>query len=326
MRFSGLRFKLWCVATIAILASLPAQAQDYPAKPVTFITPAAPGNSPDVVTRIVADRLTEIWKRQVVVLNRPGAGGLIAAQAAAGAEKDGYTLYMAQASTFTVLPIERKTPPDAAFVPIGMVGEQPIAVAVNKDVPVGNIAELIALAGKTPGGMLFGATNRGGQSHLTGELLRDRAKANITFVHAPAGNVTMNDVIAGRIPIMFEGLAGLAPGLQGGGMKLLAVASEKRLPNLPDLPTVDETVPGVVSSGWIVLMGPAGVPDSIIQKVNADLRKVVVMPDVVERFRALGTYTRDLAPAQTGEFIRGEERLWWPIVRQVSQQAAAPAR
>jgi len=312
------------VATAALSLSSPAQAQDYPTRPVTFITPAAAGNSPDVVTRIVSDRLTQIWKQQIVVLNRPGAGGMIAAQAAAGVEKDGYTLYMTQASTFTVLPIDQegKMPVNlqTAFTPIGMVGEQPIAVSVNKDIPAGTVAELIALANKTSGGMLFGATNRGGQSHLTGELFRDRSKANISFVHAAGASVSLNDVIAGRIPIMFEGLAGLAPGLQGGGLKLLGVASPKRLPNLPNLPTIDETVPGVNSSGWIVLMAPAGTPDAIIQKISTDLRKVVAMPEVIERFLPLGTYTRDLTPAQTGEFMRSEERLWWPIVRQVKAQ------
>jgi tripartite-type tricarboxylate transporter receptor subunit TctC len=327
MQVRPLRFSVSCaaaVAVVALLVHLPAHAQDYPSKPVTFITPAAAGNSPDVVTRVVADRLTQIWKQQIVVLNRPGAGGLIAAQAAAGVEKDGYSLYVSQASTFTVLPIEQegKLPVNlqTAFVPIGMVGEQPIAVSVNKDVPAGNVAELIALANKTPGGMLFGATNRGGQSHLTGELFRDRSKANISFVHAAGASVSLNDVIAGRIPIMFEGLAGLAPGIQGGGVRVLGVASRQRLPNLPDLPTIAETVPGVVSSGWIMLMAPAGVPEAIIAKVNADLRKVVAMPEVVERFQTLGTYTRDLTPAQTGEFIRSEERLWWPIVRQINQK------
>ncbi|MCC6779274.1 MAG: tripartite tricarboxylate transporter substrate binding protein [Hyphomicrobiales bacterium] len=303
---------------------LPAQAQDFPTKPVTFITPAAAGNSPDVVTRIVADRLAPIWKQQVVVLNRPGAGGLIAAQAAAAVEKDGYTLYASQASTFTVLPIEQegKLPVNlqTAFVPIAMIGEQPIAVSVNKDVPANTVAELIALANKTQGGMLFAATNRGGQSHLTGELFRERAKANISFVHAAGASVSLNDVIAGRIPIMFEGLAGQAPGVQGGGVRLLGVASRQRLPNLPNLPTIAETVPGVVSSGWIVLMAPAGTPEAIIQKVNADVRKIVQVPEVVERFQALGTYSRDLTPAETGEFIRGEEQLWWPIVRQVNQK------
>ena len=323
MRMRRSRFNLLCVLTIAMAASLPAQAQDYPSRPVTFITPAAAGNSPDVVTRVVADRLTQIWQQQIVVLNRPGAGGLIAAQAAAGVEKDGYSLYVAQASTFTVLPIDQegKMPVNlqTAFVPIGMVGEQPIALSVNKDVPAGTVAQLIALANKTPGGMLFGATNRGGQSHLTGELFRERAKANISFVHAAGAAVSLNDVIAGRIPIMFEGLAGLAPGIQGGGVKLLGVAARERLPNLPNLPAINETVPGVVSSGWIVLMAPAGTPESVVQKVNADLRKVVAMPEVMERFQTLGTYTRDLTPAQTGEFIRNEERLWWPIVRQVNQ-------
>jgi tripartite-type tricarboxylate transporter receptor subunit TctC len=329
MRLDRMRLNLSAAALAAAVAlsasPAQAQAQDYPNKPVTFITPAAAGNSPDVVTRIVADKLTQMWKQQIVVINRPGAGGLIAAQAAAADNiaKDGYTLYMTQASTFNVLPVmqEGKMPIDLhkAFVSVGMVGEQPIATAVNKDIPVKNIAELMKLANSTKEGMLFGATNRGGQAHLTGELFRDRSKANVSFVHAAGAAATLNDVIAGRIPIMFEGLAGLAPGIQGGGVRVLSVASHKRLPNLPDLPTTSETVPGVVSSGWIILMAPRGVPDAIIQKLNADLRKVVAMPDVIERFQTLGTYSRDLTPAQTDEFIRSEEKLWWPIVREVNK-------
>ena len=317
--------KLSCVAAFVLAASLPAQAQDFPTKPVTLITPAAAGNSPDVVTRIVADRLTQLWKQQVVVLNRPGAGGLIAAQAAAASniEKDGYTLYMTQASTFNVLPVQQgdKMPVDLhkAFVAVGMVGEQPIAMAVNKDVPVNNVAELIAFANKTQGGILFGATNRGGQSHLTGELFRTKSRANISFVHAAGAAQSLNDVIAGRIPLMFEGLAALRPGVENGSVRLLGVATPKRLPNLPNLPAINETVPGVVSSGWIVLMAPRGVPDAVIQKLNADLRKVVAIPEVVERFHVLGTYSRDLSPAQTDEFILSEEKLWWPVVSEINK-------
>jgi tripartite-type tricarboxylate transporter receptor subunit TctC len=316
------RLTFWCAAA-ALFLSAPAQAQDYPNKPVTFITPAAAGNSPDVVGRLVADKLSQMWKQQAVILNRPGAGGLIAAQAAANVEKDGYTLYMSQASTFNVLPVQQegKMPFDLmkTFAPIGMIGEQPIAMAVNKDVAAKNVAELIALANKSKDGMLFAATNRGGQAHLTGELFRDKSKANMSFVHAAGGAVSLNDVIAGRIPIMFEGLAGLTPGVQNGGVRLLGVAAIKRLPNVPDLPAINETVPGVVSSGWIVMMAPMGVPDAVIQKVNADLRKVVAMPDVVEKMHTLGTYSRDLTPAQTGEFILSEQKLWWPIVREVNK-------
>jgi tripartite-type tricarboxylate transporter receptor subunit TctC len=299
-------------------------AQEYPTRPVTLVTPAAAGNSPDVVTRIVADKLTQMWKQQVVVINRPGAGGLIAAQAAASLPKDGYSLYMTQASTFTVLPITQKNKMpvdmDKTFIPVGFVGEQPIAIAVNKDVPVNNLAELIALANKTPGGILFAATNRGGQSHLTGELLRERGKVNMSFVHSTGAAASLNDVIAGRIPIVFEGLAGLTPGTASGGIRLLAIATRKRLPSHPNLPTMDETVPGVLSSGWIVLMAPAGVPDAIVEKLNKDLRAVTALPDVQARLGALGTYTRDLTPAQTAEFIQNEEKLWWPIVRKVEAE------
>jgi tripartite-type tricarboxylate transporter receptor subunit TctC len=317
-----LAFAAGCIAAFAFTT---ASAQDYPTRPVTLITPAAAGNSPDVATRVVADKLSQMWKQQVVVINRPGAGGLIAAQAAAASsvEKDGYTLYMTQASTYTVLPImqEGKMGVDlhAAFTPIAMLGEQPIAVAVNKEIPANNIAELIAYAATQKEPVLFGATNRGGQSHLTGELFRERSKANISFVHAASASVSVNDLLAGRIPMMFEGLAGLGPALQSDSVKLLGIASIKRVPNMPNLPTMSETVPGVVSSGWIVLMAPKGVPDAIIQKINADIRKVVVMPDVVERFQALGTYSRDLTPAQTAEFIDSEEKLWWPIVRDVNK-------
>jgi tripartite-type tricarboxylate transporter receptor subunit TctC len=126
----------------------------------------------------------------------------------------------------------------------------------------------------------------------------------------------MNDVIAGRIPIMFEGLAGFAPGTQNGSLRLLGVAAATRLPNVPNLPTINETVLGVVSSGWIVLMAPAGVPDAIIEKLNKDLRTVLAQPEVQERLHVLGTYTR--------EFMRNEEKLWWPIVRRVEAENQNP--
>jgi tripartite-type tricarboxylate transporter receptor subunit TctC len=319
-----MRGSMLTIAALAMLASAPAVAQEWPSKPVTLISPAAPGNSPDVITRIIADRLTQLWKQQVVVLNRPGAGGLLAAQAAAGVDKDGYTLYATQASSFNVLPVEQegKMPVNLQkdFVSMGFFGEQPIGLGVHKDSPAKTVAELIALANKTPDGMFFGATNRGGQAHLTGELFRERSKAKIEFVHASGAAVTLNDVIAGRIPIMFEALAGLDPGIQSGDVRLLGIAAAKRLPNMPELPTLAETVPGVVSSGWIILMAPTGTPDAIIQKVNADVRKVTAMPDVIARMQQLGTYSRDLTPAQTDEFIRGEEKLWWPIVRALKEK------
>jgi tripartite-type tricarboxylate transporter receptor subunit TctC len=321
----GFRFRLIAGVLLALMLGPSVQAQDYPSRPVTIILPAAAGNSPDVLMRVVADRLSQIWKQQIVILNRPGAGGLIAAQAAAAptVERDGYTLYMTQASTFTVLPIlqEGKMPIDlnTAFTPIGLIGVQPIGLAVNPSVPAKTLPEVLELVKKTPGGMLFGATNRGSQSHLTGELLRSRTNVPLNFVHAQGASATLNDVIAGRIPIMFEGLAGLAPGLQGDQIRMIAVASEKRLPNYPDLPTIAETVPGFQSHGWPALMAPAGTPAHVIEKVNADLRTVLAMPDVIKRFETLASYPRPLSPADTGAFIRSEQELWWPVVRQIEK-------
>ena len=317
----------WAVVGLAAMAwaaSAPAQAQDYPTKAVTIISPAAAGNSTDIATRLVADRLTQLWKQQVVVLNRAGAGGLLAAQAAAGADKDGHTLYMSISSTWTVLPImqEGKMPFDLqkTIVPIAHAGEQPIALSVNKDVPAKNVAELIELANKTPGGMLYATSGRGGVSHLCGELLRARAKANLSFVHSPGVAVSLNDVIAGRIPISFEGIAGQRAAAENGSVRLLATAAPKRLPNLPDVPTIAETVPDVVAVGWLALMGPAGIPDSIVRKIAADVNTVLSDPQVVERYHVLGTYPVTLTPEQLFEYMRNEERRWWPVVREVNRE------
>lgn len=308
------------LAAAAIALPLGAAAQDYPARPVTIIIPAAAGNSPDVATRVVADRLTQLWKQQVVVLNRPGAGGMLAAQAASLAEKDGYTLYMTQASTYTVLPItQEKLPFDLHrdFTPIGLVAVQPIAIAVTPSLGPKTLSDLIALVRATSGSTLFAASNRGGQSHLTGELFRIRTGLDLTFVHAAGAASSISDVVTGRIPIMFEGIAGIGGAIKNGTLTPLAIASEQRLKNYPDIPTVSETIPGFSAKGWLALMAPAGTPESIIAKINADLRTVLAQPELITRFEAIGTYPQPLSPAETADFIRGEEQLWWPIVREV---------
>jgi len=312
------------VLGLLLLAMLPArvhaQGETYPNKPVQIIIPAAAGNSPDVAARLVADRLTQLWKQQVLIINRPGAGGLIAAQAASQAETSGYTLYMTQASTFTVLPVTQpKLPFDLHrdFAPIGLIGVQPIAIAVAPSLGPKTLTELMDLIRKTPDGMLFAASNRGGQSHLTGEMFRMRTGLNLTFVHAAGAASSLNDVSTGRIPVMFEAIAALGGSIQGGSLRPLAVASDKPLANYPDIPTVAETIPNFFSKGWLALMAPAGVPDSIIQKINADLRIVLAEPDLIEKFANIGTYPQPLSPAETTAFMRAEEQLWWPVVREI---------
>jgi tripartite-type tricarboxylate transporter receptor subunit TctC len=312
--------RLFVVCAAALLAAGAVQAQDYPARPVQVISPAAAGNSPDVAMRLVADRLGGLWKHQLVILNRPGAGGLIAAQAAAGATPDGYMLYMTQASTYTVLPITQdKMPVDLhkSFVPIGLIATQAIGVSVNPKLGVNSLSELMELIKKTPGGLQFGASNRGGISHLTGELFARKTGLQLSFISAQGASTTISDVAAGRIPIIFEGISAIAGAAQGGLIKPLAVGSSKRLPNYPDLPTIAETVPGFETQGWLALMAPAGTPDAIVQKINADLRSVLADPAVQAKLAVLGSYAAPLTPAETAAFIKREEELWWPIVREV---------
>lgn len=317
---------LSAVTAIAALALQPAAAQDaanYPNRPVTIIIPAAAGNSPDVGARVVAEALTQMWKQQVLIINRPGAGGLIAAQAASQADKDGYTLYMTQASTYTVLPVTQPKLPfdlDKDFAPISLVGEQPIAVAVPPSLGVNTLKELMDKIKSTPGGMFFAASNRGGQSHLTGELFKERTGLELTFVHAQGAATSVNDVATGRIPIMFEGIAALGGAIQGGTLKALAIATPKRLGHMPDLPAVAEVVPGFESKGWLALMAPTGTPEPILRKINADLKVVLAQPDLIKKFEAIGTYPHWMTPAETAAFMKAEQNLWAPVVRKIEAE------
>jgi tripartite-type tricarboxylate transporter receptor subunit TctC len=271
--------------------------------------------------RIVADRLTQAWGRQVLVVNRPGGGGIIAAQAAAVAPPDGHTLYVPVASTFVVLPeTQAKMPLDLArdLVPIGMIGEQPMVIAVNPALGINTLAELIARAKGRSGEILFGAT-RGLLPHLTGEMLRRRVGIDLTYIPY-SGTRTVQDAIGGTIHVCIESLAALSGPIQGGSLKGLAVASSSRLPDFPDLPTVEEAALGIGSfeaHGWFALMAPARTPDAIVQKVNRDLRSALGEPEVKRKLAALGTYPRPMSPAETAAFIRSEQDLWRPVVKQL---------
>lgn len=273
--------------------------------------PAGIGTDPAM--RIVAEKLGAMWGRPTAVINQPGAGGAIAARAALSAAPDGKTFLMAIASTFTVLPI---TEPDMAAnisesVPVGFVGEVPMAVAVSPTLAVKSFAELIALSKQTPEGLNVAVEFPGGVPHLTIELLRTRTGARINPVFYVKGASSMSDVIAGRVPVMVQGLA--SP-IAAGQLKLLAVASPARLPARPNLPTVSETVPGFESSGWFVLVAPHGTSSSIVEKVNRDLRAALSDPQVSGKLTALSISTRSLSPQQVADFLDSQKRLWTPIV------------
>jgi tripartite-type tricarboxylate transporter receptor subunit TctC len=313
-----------CLAVLGTALGAPAQAADYPERPVTIISSLTAGSGIDVVARIIAERLTQMWGKQVQVANHPGAGGLIATRTAASATPDGYTLYMAASSSFIVLPQTHAKLPfdlDRDLTRIAFVSEQPMVVAVAASFGANTLPELIARAKERPGEILYSANTRGSLPHLAGELLRIRSGIDLTFVPYPGAPQALQDVVGGRIPMIVNSLGALSAALKGGSVKALAVTSSKRLPNLPDLPTVAETLPGFEATGWFVMVAPAGTPDEIVRKVRADLRTALEQPEVKQRLQGLAVYTRTMSPDELDRYIRSEQELWKPVIREIGLAA-----
>jgi tripartite-type tricarboxylate transporter receptor subunit TctC len=314
----------WLSILTLLAAASPALGTDYPTKPVKIITQAAAGSGPDVIGRIVADQLTRRLGQQVLVVNHPGAGGLIAAQAAATAEPDGYTLYMPSSSALMVLPETHAKLPfnfERDFVPIGMIGKQPMLITVSPKLGVSTLAELIALAKKRPGEILYAGNTPGTVPSLTGDMLKQRAGIDLTFVPYPGAAAALKDLMGGQISIVIESGAGLTGAIQGGSVKLLAVASDKRVPQFPDVPTVAETLPGFEATGWFALLARTGTPDAIVQKISRELRASLADAGLQEHFAKLSTETAPLSPPEMRAFIEREQKLWIPVVRQAGLKA-----
>jgi tripartite-type tricarboxylate transporter receptor subunit TctC len=299
-----------------------AQAGNYPNRPVTIISDAAAGATPDVDARFVAEGLGKIWGQQVVVINRAGANGSIAARSASEAAPDGYTLFMPALSTFvallTVAPnLPLKLPRD--FLPIGFTADNPMFVAVSSSLGVTTLPQLIALAKKEPGKISIAVTGIGRLTHLTGEALQARADIKLLSVPYTAGPApALGDVSTGRVSMIIEGYSGIAGAVNAGAVKLIAVASPERLPQFPDLPAVAETVPGFSATGWQVLVAPLGTPEPIIRKVEGDLRKVVTDQDFKARLAKIGSYSRAMSAAEALGFVQKEQQTWLPVLEKIA--------
>lgn len=305
----------------AAVVAAPARAQDYPTHPVRLISDSAPGSAIDVAMRIIAAGLSKVWGQQAVVMNQPGAGGAIAAHAAATAIPDGYTLFMPALSAFVALPGKADNLPIVVprdFTPIGYLGGAPMFITAAPWVGVTTLPDLIARAKKEPGKLAYGANGIGRLTHLTGELLQSRAGIKLLMVPYSGGTTqVLNDMMGGRIALAMDSYSGIAGAVAAGHARPLAVASLKRLANFPNVPTVAETLPGFVAVGWQVLVAPAGTPDVIVQKINADLLKVTGAADVRDRLTQFGREEEAMSPAETLAFIQNEQKTWAPVIKQI---------
>jgi tripartite-type tricarboxylate transporter receptor subunit TctC len=318
---SSLRVAVFCLVSLALTA---AHAADYPDKPVTIISDAGAGSSPDVAMRIVADGLSKIWGQQAVVVNHPGANGSIAARAASDATNDGYTLYSPALSTFVALPtvapnLPVKLPRD--FLPIGFIAEQPMFLSVDPKSGIASLSDLIDRAKKAPGTLSIAVSGVGRMTHLTGLLLQQKTGIKLIPVPYTGGpSAALADVAGGRVTMIIEGYPGIIGAANAGQVKLIAVASPQRLAELPDLPTVAETVPGFIAAGWLIVAAPVGTPKPIIDKVSADIAKVVADPEVKKKLAATGSYTHAMTPDETGAFVAKQQDTWLPVLQTISTQ------
>jgi tripartite-type tricarboxylate transporter receptor subunit TctC len=321
---TGLRY--WVSIICLLMLPVPtafSQSENYPNKPVTIISDSAAGSAPDVVARFVAEGLGNVWGQQVVVLNRPGANGSLAARAAAEAVADGYTLFHPTLSTFvassTIAPnIPVKLPHD--FLPVGFTASQPMFIAVSPTLGITTLPQLIERAKQEPDMITIALTGIGRFTHLTGELLQERANIKLVpvpYTHGPASAI--GDVADGRVSMIIEGYSGIVGAVKAGQVKLIAVGSTQRLPEFPDLPTIAETLPGFSAAGWQVLVSPVGTPAPIVGKISADLSKVVSDADFKKKTAAFGNYPSAMSPGQLLTFINQQQETWLPVVAKVSE-------
>ena len=313
-------FKVMALGFLALAtaAVLPAQADDYPNKSVRIISDSAPGSAVDVTFRMVMDRLGSLWGQQIVPVDQPGASGAVAAHAASEAIPDGYTLFAPALSLFITVPGKAENLPlvlPRDFLPVGSLVDQPMFICANPQSGIKTLPELIARAKQHPGEISFAATGIGRITHLTGLLLENRAGIKLQVVPYTGGPASaLSDVIGGRVPLIIEGYSGLAGAIQAHTINVLAVASTRRLPGFPDLPTVAETLPGFAAGGWQGIVAPLGTPAAAIKKFNETLQKVLSEPDLAKQLALRGAYVNPMTPSEVNAFVNAQQTQWRPVL------------
>ncbi|HTH32837.1 MAG TPA: tripartite tricarboxylate transporter substrate binding protein [Xanthobacteraceae bacterium] len=306
------------VLTLAAAPVAPAQAQDYPTKPIRIISDSAPGSAVDVTFRMVMDRLGTALGQQIVPVDQPGASGAIAAHAAADAIPDGYTLFAPAISLFISLPGKAENLPlmlPRDFLPVASLIDQPMFICASSKSGLKTLPELIERAKKEPGKISFAATGIGRITHLTGLLLESRAGISLQVVPYTGGPAAaLTDVIGGRVPLVIEGYSGLAGAIQAHTINVLAVGATHRLADFPDLPTVAETLPGFAAGGWQGIVAPLGTPAAAIQKFNGALNKVLGDRDLAKQLAVRGAYVSPMSPAESNAFVNAQQAQWRPVL------------
>jgi len=306
-----------------LCAAVPAAAhaqQAWPSRPVTLVVPFPPGGGTDTGARIVAQKLGQKWGQTMVVENKGGAAGSIGADFAAKAKPDGYTLLMGNIGTQSINPsLYKKLPydPDRAFAPISLVAELPLVMLVNPDVPAKTAKEFIAYAKSRPAKLSYSTSGAGGSMHLAGEMFKSESGTFVLHVPYRGGGPAISDLMAGHVQLSFATALEASGFIKSGKLRALAVTGDKRIPALPDVPTLAESaLPGFNSISWIGILAPAGTPKDIVDKVAADLREVLSAEDTKKKLLDLGALPAPNTPAQFARLIDDDRRRYAKIIQE----------
>lgn len=306
------------VVLAVVLFGVPAMAQQYPVKPVRMVVPSAPGSGPDLIARVVAQKLTEALGRSVVTDPRPGAGGSLGADIVAKSPADGYTLIMGSAGSHSVnSALYPKLSYDAVkdFAPISLVSTAPNILIVHPSLPVKTVKDLVALAKAKPGELTFGSGGNGSTAHLSGELFRVLAKANMVHVPFKGAPAAAIGVMTGEISMGIINLPPALPHVKSGKLKALGVSTEKRSSAVPDIPTIAEAgLPGYEAGTWYGLLAPAGTPNDILVRLNTELVKGLRSDDMKKRIAAEGGDIVGSTPEEFTVVIKRDIEKWTRVV------------
>jgi tripartite-type tricarboxylate transporter receptor subunit TctC len=306
-------------AMALLLAGGSASAQaDWPAKTVRIVVPFAPGGTTDLTARIVAEQLGQSLKQTFVVDNKAGAGGNIGAGEVAKAAPDGYTFLMGTPGTQAINQfLYSKMPYDTAkdLVPVSFVVRVPNVMMVNPSVPANDLKAFIALAKARPGALSYGSPGNGSTGHLSSELFKTQAGVFITHIPYRGSGPMLQDLLAGQIQVSIDNLPSALPHIQSGKLRALGVTSAQPVAALPDVPPIASVLPGYVAESWFVLVAPAGTPAPVIDRMSAEVDRILKKPEVVERFAKLGATPVGGTPKQLGDFIAAETVKWQAVVK-----------
>jgi len=295
-----------------------AAAQTYPVRPIKLIVPFAPGGPADVIGRILGQQLGPVLGHNIVIENRGGAGGTIGARAAAAAEADGYTLMFANTSTLSINPAvytHLDYDPAKAFAPVALIGTTSNIMVVNPALPVKSVAEVIAYGKANPGKLAYSTPGIGTPPHMIGELFKLRTGLDITHVPYKGGGNSIQDVVAGQVPLTFENPTVSLPQVAAGRLRAIAVTSESRNPRIPDVPTMSETIPDFVSVSFTGIVAPAGVAPAIVARLNKAINDSLKAPSVQATLTQLAVDIRAGTPADFATFLAREREKWLAVAK-----------